>query len=256
MSIHLRRKASLWGAFFILGQLLFLIAAGAEGVGETVDVRRVVDGDSLQLADGRKVRLVGINAPELGWGERPDQPLARDAQIALEQLIGNKPINLTYGPDRFDHYGRTLAYAYTQDRKSVGEHLLRQGLAVMVAIPPNLAHIDVYRNAERQAKQERLGIWRENYFQPIPASSLKKTDTGFRLITGQIRRVGQSRKYVYLDLSPDVAIAIGRNNWHYFGGDPGRLHGKRVLVRGWISLWRDKLRIRIGHPAMVEFSNE
>ena len=167
MSIHLRKKAPLWGAFFVLGQLLVLVAAYADPVVETVEVRRVIDGDSLQLVDGRKIRLVGINTPELGWDQRPDEPLARVAKSALKKFIGQRPVGLKFGPDRFDHYGRTLAYVVSADGDSAGEFLLKQGLAAMVAIPPNLAHIDKYRAAEQQAQANKLGIWKEQYFQPV-----------------------------------------------------------------------------------------
>ena len=248
MITHLRKKASLWGAFFILGQVLYCPAATAE----QTRVRHVIDGDSLQLVDGRKVRLVGINAPELGWDERPDQPLARKAKTALEGLIGTKPVSLSYGPDRFDHYGRTLAYVGTTAAGSAGEYLLRDGLAVMVAIPPNLQHIPRYQKAEAEARAARRGVWAESYFDPVPAKKLNAGDTGFRIVTGTIQRVGQSRKYVYLDLTKDFAVVIDRNNWHYFGSDQKRFTGRKVQVRGWVSLWRDKLRMRIGHPAMME----
>lgn len=250
MSTHLHRKASIWGAFFVLGQLLFVSAYA-----ETVPVRRVVDGDTLHLADGRKVRLVGVNAPELGRDERPDQPLAQEARQALLTLIGGRPVHLRFGPDRYDHHGRTLAYVESADGISAGEHLLRKGLAVLVAIPPNLEHLSAYRRAETEARRARRGIWAEAYYRPIPANRLDRDDTGFRFVSGTIERVGQSRKYIYLDLTPVFAIAISRDNWHYFGGDPKRLKGKRVRVRGWISLWRDKLRIRIGHPAMMEIED-
>lgn len=244
----MHRKASLWGAFFALWLLLPTTLAASEAVA----VRWVVDGDTLQLADGRKIRLIGINAPELGRDGRPDQPLAQAAKKALQTFLGNGSARLRFGSDRHDHYGRTLAYVDNAAGASAGEYLLRQGLAVLIAIPPNLSHVSDYRHAEAEARNANRGIWAERYYQPVPAQLLADGDTGFRFVTGTINRVGQSRKYVYLDLSENFAIAIDRDNWHHFGGDPNKWKGKRVQVRGWISLWRDKLRVRIGHPAMVE----
>ena len=244
----MHKKASLWGAFFTLWMLCPVAATAAE----TVAVRQVVDGDSLQLADGRKIRLVGVNAPEMGRQGRPDQPLALAAKQALKDLLAGRPAHLRFGPDRYDHHGRTLAYVDNASGVSAGEHLLGQGLAVLIAIPPNLDHIGRYRVIEAGARQARRGIWADPYYRPIPANQLGPKDTGFRFVTGTVERVGQSRKYVYFDLSADFAVAISRDNWHYFGGDPKNWKGKRVQVRGWISLWRDKLRVRVGHPAMVE----
>jgi micrococcal nuclease len=248
VSTHLRRKASHWGAFFALWLVLGPGLAGAE----TVLVGEVVDGDSLRLVDGRKIRLTGVNAPELGWGERADQPLAREARGALRTFVGNQPVDLRFGPDRFDHHGRTLAYVSAANGNSAGEYLLRKGLAAMVAIPPNISHVGRYQRAERDARAARRGIWAEPYYQPVLARRLTAADTGFRFVRGTVTRVGKSRKYVYLDLSPRFAIVVSRDNWHYFDSEPEKFVGKRLIVRGWISQWRDKLRVRIGHPSMVE----
>lgn len=215
-------------------------------------VRTVTDGDSLRLTDGRKVRLIGINAPELGRDGKAGEPLAVQARDRLKALIGGQAVTLETGPDRLDRYGRLLAYIKLANGKSAGESLLQQGLASVIAIAPNLAHLSQYRRAEAIARRQRLGIWAHPYFQPVSAKSLHHAMTGYRFVQGQIQRVGKSRKYVYFDLSPDFAIAIDRKHWHYFGGDPQQWRGKKVIVRGWISLWRNKLRVRVGHPAMIE----
>lgn len=233
----------LWGCLFCV------LTAVAD---EVVTVRQVTDGDSLRLTDGRKVRLIGINAPELGRDGKADEPLAAPARDRLKALIGDQTVTLETGPDRFDRYGRLLAYVKLPNGKSAGESLLQQGLASVIAIAPNLAHLGQYRRAEAIARQQRIGIWAHPYFQPVSAKSLHRTMTGYRFVRGQIQRVGKSRKYVYFDLTPDFAIAIDRKHWHYFGGDPQQWRGKKVIVRGWISLWRNKLRVRVGHPAMIE----
>ena len=165
----MHRKASLWGAFFALWLLLPTTLAASEAVA----VRWVVDGDTLQLADGRKIRLIGINAPELGRDGRPDQPLAQAAKKALQTFLGNGSARLRFGSDRHDHYGRTLAYVDNAAGASAGEYLLRQGLAVLIAIPPNLSHVSDYRHAEAEARNANRGIWAERYYQPVPAPSIE-----------------------------------------------------------------------------------
>ncbi|MEE8387252.1 MAG: thermonuclease family protein [Acidiferrobacterales bacterium] len=252
MIAYLQKKASIPGAFLIYGFLFWQVSAFAA---ETVRVRQVVDGDSLRLFDGRKVRLIGINTPELGGDGQANEPLAVQAREELKILIGRRPVTLKTGPDRYDHYGRLLAYIGLPNGKLAGELLLQKGLASMIAVPPNLAHLHRYRLAEAGAKQQRVGIWAHPYYQPVAASSLDHTMTGYRFVQGRIKRVGKSRKYVYFDLTPDFAIAIDRNHWHYFGGNPQQWRGKKIVVRGWISLWRDKLKMRVGHPAMIEIQD-
>jgi len=222
---------------------------------ETVGVRQVVDGDSLNLVDGRKVRLIGINAPELGRDGNTDEPLAIRARDELRDIIAGRAITLKLGPDKKDHYGRTLAYVILVDGSFAGEKLLQMGLASMIAVPPNIEHLNRYRRAEAFARQQRIGIWAHPWFRPVPAESLDQTRTGYRFVSGQIQRVGKSRKYYYFDLTRDFTIAIKRDHWHYFGGNPDRWRGRTIVARGWIGRMSDKLRMRIGHPAMIEVLN-
>lgn len=252
MIVYLQKKASNPGAFLIYGLLFWQFSAFAA---ETVRVRYVVDGDSLRLFDGRKVRLIGINTPELGRDGKTDEPLAARARDELKILVGRQPVTLKTGPDRYDHYGRLLAYIGLSNGKLAGELLLQKGLASMIAVPPNLAHVDHYRLAEARARKQRLGIWALPYYQPVAASSLDHTMTGYGFVQGRIKRVGKSRKYVYFDLTPEFAIAIDRDHWHYFGGNPQLWLGKKIVVRGWVNQWRDKLRMRVGHPAMIEIQD-
>ena len=123
-------------------------------------------------------------------------------------------------------------------------------------LPPNVEHLDRYRRAEASARRQRIGIWAHPDYQPAAAAELDKTRTGYRFVEGQIKRVGKNRKYIYFDLAPDFSIAIKRDHWYYFGGEPQQWQGKKIIVRGWISRWRDKLQMRIGHPAMIEMISE
>lgn len=90
-------------------------------------MQQVVDGDSLRLVDGRKVRLIGINTPELGRDGKPDEPLSVKARDALEKIIATHTITLKMGPDKTDHYGRTLAYVMLPDGSSAGEKCCKWG---------------------------------------------------------------------------------------------------------------------------------
>jgi len=252
VTTYLLKKASITGAFFICGLLFWQTAAHAA---ETVRVSHVVDGDSLRLIDGRSVRLIGINAPELARESRAAEPLSKNAHKALTKLVAGKKLELKPGQQAFDHYGRTLAYLVLPDGSFAGEVLLRSGLASLIAIPPNIDHISRYQKTESEARQRRLGIWDHDHYLTVAATYLTPNQTGYRFVQGRIQRVGQSSKYVYFDLAPLFSIAIPRSDWHYFEGTPDEWRGRDIVVRGWISQWRDKLRMRIGHPAMIEVLN-
>ncbi|WP_423814444.1 thermonuclease family protein, partial [Pseudomonas viridiflava] len=80
----------------------------------SVVVQRVVDGDSLRLSDGRSVRMIGLNTPELGKQGRSDEPLAVAARLRLQALVdaSGGRVGLRPGKQVKDHYGRTLAHIY------------------------------------------------------------------------------------------------------------------------------------------------
>jgi hypothetical protein len=72
-----------------------------------------------------------------------------------------------------------------------------------------------------------------------------------------VQRVGKSRKYVYLDLAPRVSLMISHRHWReYFDGRPRDWLGRKLEARGWLSLYNNKLKMRIHHPAMIRRRNE
>jgi endonuclease YncB( thermonuclease family) len=235
----------------MVSALLFFFVAGAAA--ETVRVAKVVDGDSLRLADGREIRLIGVNAPELGRDDRPAEPLAREARTLLANLLVGGRITLTLDAERRDRYGRLLAHVSLPDGRNVQELLLRQGLAFLVAQPPNLARLPAYQAAEEEAVRLRRGVWRHAYYAPVAAEQISSRHTGFRLVTGTVRRVTQNTHMIYLELTPAFALTVPRENRRYFPGRPEDLAGRRVLARGWVTARDGRLQLRLPHPAMLTF---
>ena len=146
------KKAPWVGAFFVLS--VWLTPAWADNCDppqqtEQVKVRYVSDGDTLILSDNRKIRLIGINTPEVARKEKPAQPLAIRARDRLRQLLFQQgsQARLLYGEQQTDRYGRKLATLWLPDDRNLAAELLREGLGWMVAIPPNTRFIDCYQQA-------------------------------------------------------------------------------------------------------------
>lgn len=237
------------GAFFVLA--LLTLPAGA------AQVERAVDGDSLLLRGGRQVRLIGINAPEMGRDGAPDQPLARAAQRRLAALTEGKRVRLEPGREEQDRHGRLLAHVYVGDA-GVEEILLREGLAWQVAIPPNVAHVKRLTAAETGARMSRRGVWAEQAYEPIPAERLTARNTGFHFLSGRVREVRDGSRSFYLELAPRVVVVIPHEHWkNYFareqgyGRGPHALAGRQVVARGWLTEREGELRLRVGHPVML-----
>ena len=127
------------------------------GKGETIEwyqVRRVIDGDTIELVDGTKVRYLGINTPEVG------QPGAEEATEANRALVEGKKVRLECDtPKKQDKYGRALAYVYVDDTFINGE-LLRKGLAEINTYKQKLKHLDALIKCQREAIKNQRGIWK------------------------------------------------------------------------------------------------
>ncbi len=243
------KKALYTGAF--LFSTLFTTAAVLAAT-ESAEVRHVLDGDTVILRNNQHVRLIGINAPELGKDGAPDQPLAARARDRLAQLVRGQRVTLGFEGERQDHYGRLLAHVYLPDGRDVEEILLREGLAWAVAVPPNVAKLAVLLAAENEVRSTGQGVWGEPGYKPTPAERLTPQDTGFRLIEGTIRRRVQRHNVIYLDLTPSVALLIPVKDWEkYFKGNPSALVGHRVVARGWLTESKGRLHLRVSHPAML-----
>ncbi len=133
----------------LLGSLAFASRAQAD----SARVIRVFDGDTILLEDGRKVRYLGVNAPEY------QEPLYRKAKRRNEELVLHKLVRLEYDQERDDRYGRLLAWVHVGN-EVVNIRLVREGLAHAFIIPPNGSRARELLQAQREAQQGRLGMWR------------------------------------------------------------------------------------------------
>jgi endonuclease YncB( thermonuclease family) len=242
------------GALFLW--LCLFVSQASVADRSTVVVAKVIDGDTVILNDKRHIRLIGINTPETAKKGRPGQPLANLAKQRLQALINAGNIVLTAGKQKRDHHGRMLAYLETDNagKIDIQAQLLSEGLAWLVAIPPNISRLKVYSQSQAQAKKHQRGIWASSYFQPREASNLGKLDRGFLQVRGKIKNIGRSRKFIYLNFSQRFSVRISHPHWNkYFPKSPEIFNNKTVIVSGWISKQRnDKLGMKIGHPAMIE----
>ncbi|MBI1195326.1 MAG: thermonuclease family protein [Gammaproteobacteria bacterium] len=247
-------------------QSLVFAACPQPRIDETAKVAYVYDGDTVRLKDGRHIRLIGINTPELAHKSkhRPtseptqDEPLARKARQAVIRLLGDSgKIGLQFGEDREDRYHRALAHIFLADGSSLEIHLLEAGLATTIAIPPNIARLDCYLVAERQARKSGLGIWRDPYYRPLAAASVTSGNRGYHRVRGIVEHVGRSRKSVWLDFTGGFSARIPLKDLTYFGGiRPEHWLKREITVRGWISSYRGEALMTIRHPAQIETDDD
>jgi len=117
----------------------------------------VVDGDTVFLDDGRKVRLLGIDTPEVGDNR---ECYGDEATALLRQLLPEgTPVWVLPDIDPLDRFGRSLLFIYTDAATNVNLELVRQGAAEVVQYDPNFLLQDALRAAERQAQSVGAGRW-------------------------------------------------------------------------------------------------
>jgi micrococcal nuclease len=126
------------------------------------EVRRVVDGDTLLLASGTRVRLIGVDAPESVRPDHPVEPWGPEAARFTRSLLASRQVRLEYDRERLDQHGRTLAYVWLGERL-VNEELLRAGLARWERrFRYAQAMKRRFERAEQEARQARRGIWSQS----------------------------------------------------------------------------------------------
>lgn len=126
---------------------------------EPAFVKRVYDGDTFLTASGRKIRLIGIDCPEMNYEEDdPEYYAHRALQFTIDRLK-NRPVYLEYDLEYKDQYGRQLAYVYLYDGTFFNALLLKQGYAHLLTVPPNIRYRDIYQRLAWKAREERQGIW-------------------------------------------------------------------------------------------------
>lgn len=118
-------------------------------------VSRVIDGDTVELVSGARVRLIGIDAPEIG------KPYAREAKNELEGLILGEEVTLERDTSNTDKYDRLLRYIW-QANTLVNEKVVREGFAKVVSYPPDIKYQERLGEAEVKAKEENRGLWLDN----------------------------------------------------------------------------------------------
>lgn len=129
-------------------------------------IQRVVDGDTVACEGGRRVRLLLIDAPEIGQGS-----FGRLAAGELARLLprGARTV-LERDVQTHDRYGRTLAYVHLGDGRMANEEMLRAGFAIVSVYVPNVQHVERLRAAQREAVDARRGLWATSAFACEPAA--------------------------------------------------------------------------------------
>lgn len=224
----------------------------------------MIDGDTLELTDGRRVRLIGIDTPEIGRRGEPSEPYAQAAKKRLQQLVEASGLRMHTGEEPRDRYGRILAHLHTADGNNIEAQLLEEGLGFALVVPPNAALADCHGRAERRARSLDRGVWSRS---PVIRASAVE-EGGFTIINGRVESASEGGGHLWLELDGPVTLRIGRDERKAFDASlmeesPGTWVGRQVEVRGWVvdrqrkgqsSKAYKRFMLPVRHPFMLEIN--
>lgn len=213
-------------------------------------VKNVYDGDTIILENGRRVRLLGINTPEIESRHRPGEPGGVAAKEWLLGQLKDQKVYLEYDLEKRDKYKRLLAHVFLADGKHLNLELLKNGLAFMNVIPPNLRHADMFSRAQQQAENQKLGIWALPAYQIRPLIQISSGSRGWQRYLGTPQTIRQKRSYTYLIINHQVDIRIANDHLKYFPALETYL-GETIEIRGWVSRRNKKFSILVHHPSAL-----
>lgn len=235
-------------------------------------VVRVGDGRSFTLADGRDIRLAGLDLLGPGASDGSDESsvqasqassIAAAARRTLEALVLGETITLRAAAAGTDRYGRMLSYAAVPGRTaSVAGHLLAMGQARVGPPVGNAACSSELLSQERVARSAKIGLWNDPLYAIIAAGNLAALEAGrgrFAVVEGRVVSVRASGGTIYANFgrrwSQALTVTISKRQERMFAGagrSPQALENRRLRVRGYIEV-RNGPRIEVGHPEQIEF---
>lgn len=222
---------------------------------ESVQLARVIDGDTVELADGRRVRLIGIDTPEIGYRGARSEPYAEAARDRLRELAAPGGVRMQTGVEAEDRHGRTLGHLFAADGSNLEALLLAEGLGMALVMPPNLALWRCQQAAEESARRLGLGLWATDPVMPVQALD----SGGFALVRGRVSRIERAGAQLWLELDGPLVLRLRDVDRVYFADQqPEGWHGREVEVRGWViertarQSGRKPLMLPLRHPGMLQ----
>ncbi|MDD5773530.1 MAG: thermonuclease family protein [bacterium] len=244
--------------------LSFLIFTLPQCSQKEYPVKNIIDGDTIELENGEKIRYIGLDTPETRikqkdgtWLYQP-QAYAEKAKEFNRKLVEGKRIRLEYDMVQKDKYNRSLAYVFAGDT-FVNAELIRQGYALLFTMPPNVKYIDHFIKLQKEARENKRGLWSEINDEPVFPENAHNYAGKVIYIKGKVLDVYEGRNIVILNFGKnkkDFKAVIFKNNLTLFiNRDIYPVKGylsKQVRIYGKIKMYKDAPEIILDVPDQIE----
>jgi micrococcal nuclease len=259
---RLKKKTPLIIAVLLAMILIIAVTRVVSYIHTGTVVKKVFDGDSVLLFDGREIRYIGIDAPETG-GKRPAEEGGREAARENETLVGGKEVRLEFDRELTDRYKRTLAYVYVGDT-FVNLTLVKDGVALALPYAPNLKHQRELKKAMDEARRARRGLWADPDRWMVRADDARRYVGESKTVVGRVLSSEEASPGVFLnfgeDFTTDFTAFIPRDDLSFFAdegiADPASAFRNRTIeVTGTIHE-KNGPSITVRHPDQIYVRNE
>lgn len=229
------------------------------------NVLEVIDGDTVIIDDAKnsRVRYLGIDTPEILIQDSPGDPMSQEASDFNADLVEGEKVRLEFDEQKYDVYGRILAYVYVDD-VLVNEELLKEGLATVLIIEPNDMYSERIHQAIGEAKENKKGIWGDlsNLHPPSENSKFKiDLDNANRyegkrvVVEGNIIDSRKSKNVIVLNMEDKLDIVIFPDDWEnfdHFSIDPEHHYvNQNIEIVGRVRMRNGKPNIVVDHPMLL-----
>ena len=150
---------------------------------DTNYVKRVIDGDTIELDNGERVRLIGIDTPETVHPTKSVQYFGKEASNFTKNLVEGKLVKIEYDVQKRDKYNRLLAYVYLEDGTFINAELVKQGYAQVSTYPPNVKYVHLFTKLQTEARENNRGLWAKNQESSRPQYKDKPTSDEIVYVT-------------------------------------------------------------------------
>jgi endonuclease YncB( thermonuclease family) len=214
-------------------------------------IKKIYDGDTITLQNGERIRLLGINTPEIESRHKRAELGGIAAKKWLTKKLHKQKIRLEKDQEKRDKYGRLLAHLFTESGQHINLELVKNGLATANIHPPNLKYEKSLLSAQKEAEKSKQGIWGMTAYNPQSIEKIKSQKFhGWGRFTGKIISFKKGRKFDRLFFSNTIDLRIPAKNRALFPALKKYI-GKQVEVRGWPSRRKSHYSILIRHPSAI-----
>ena len=126
--------------------------------GYSAKVVKVVDGDTLVLSNGEKIRLIGVDTPEIAHPLKAVQYFAKEAGSFTKTMVEGKKVRLELDWQKRDKYDRLLAYVYLEDGTFLNAEIIKQGYGFAYTRFP-FKYLEEFRRYQKEARENNRGLW-------------------------------------------------------------------------------------------------